>query len=56
MFAGEILIGGRSYLNEEEMTKDKFFNNRFEPASDIQHGRNVSYHTGDMAIPVRMGR
>lgn len=51
-FPGEILIGGCGvgvgYLNEEQLTGDKFLPNKFVSASDLQHGWNVSYRTGDV--------
>ncbi|KAH6844804.1 hypothetical protein B0I37DRAFT_446777 [Chaetomium sp. MPI-CAGE-AT-0009] len=51
-FPGEILIGGCGvgvgYLNEEQLTNDKFLPNKFVSAWDIQHGWNVSYRTGDV--------
>ena len=51
-FPGEIVIGGCGvgigYLNEEQLTKDKFINNKFASDSDLQDGWNVAYRTGDM--------
>ncbi|KAK4098329.1 hypothetical protein N658DRAFT_509667 [Parathielavia hyrcaniae] len=51
-FPGEILIGGCGvgvgYLNEEQLTNDRFLTNKFESAWDLEHGWTVSYRTGDV--------
>ncbi|KAK3290153.1 uncharacterized protein B0H64DRAFT_453112 [Chaetomium fimeti] len=51
-FPGEILIGGCGvgigYLNEKQLTDDKFLPNKLVSAWDVQHGWNVSYRTGDV--------
>ncbi|KAK0664508.1 hypothetical protein QBC41DRAFT_380647 [Cercophora samala] len=51
-FPGEILIGGCGvgvgYLNEEQLTRDKFLTNKFASDSDLEHGWDVAYCTGDM--------
>ncbi|KAL2193558.1 hypothetical protein P885DRAFT_44991, partial [Corynascus similis CBS 632.67] len=51
-FPGEILIGGCGvgigYLNEEQLTNDKFLTDKFESAWDVAHGWTVSYRTGDV--------
>ncbi|KAK4205028.1 hypothetical protein QBC40DRAFT_261048 [Triangularia verruculosa] len=51
-FPGEIVIGGCGvgvgYLNEEGLTKDKFLVNKFASDSDLRHGWNMCYRTGDM--------
>ncbi|KAH6628919.1 hypothetical protein F5144DRAFT_655621 [Chaetomium tenue] len=51
-FPGEILIGGCGvgvgYLDEEQLTNDKFLPNKFVSTWDVKHGWNVSYRTGDV--------
>ncbi|KAL2015562.1 hypothetical protein VTK56DRAFT_5221 [Thermocarpiscus australiensis] len=51
-FPGEIVIGGCGvgvgYLNEEQLTRDKFLRDTgFESSWDRQHGWTVCYRTGD---------
>ncbi|TEY65541.1 hypothetical protein BOTCAL_0139g00080 [Botryotinia calthae] len=51
-FPGEILIGGcgvaSGYLNNTELTEEKFLINIFESSAASKKGWNVSYRTGDM--------
>jgi hybrid polyketide synthase/nonribosomal peptide synthetase ACE1 len=51
-FPGEILIGGCGvavgYLNNEDLTKEKFLPNTFEAGAYHDNGWNMSYRTGDM--------
>ncbi|KAI8962427.1 hypothetical protein F5Y11DRAFT_365984 [Daldinia sp. FL1419] len=51
-FSGEILIGGCGvgigYLNNEDLTKEKFPPNAFATQSDRQKGWHTAYLTGDM--------
>ena len=51
-FPGEILIGGcgiaTGYLDDEELTKEKFLTKNFGPVTDRERGWNMAYRTGDM--------
>ncbi|CAG0906259.1 unnamed protein product, partial [Cyprideis torosa] len=48
---GELYIGGaglaRGYLNNEELTRERFVPNPFASASDIEKGHTRLYRTGD---------
>lgn len=51
-FPGEILIGGcgvaSGYLNNVELTQEKFLINTFESSAASEKGWNILYRTGDM--------
>ncbi len=50
---GELYLGGigvaRGYLNREELTQERFINNPFLTAEELEDGRNLRlYRTGDL--------
>ena len=50
---GELYIGGaglaRGYLNQPELTKERFIDNPFATSEDIEKGYTRLYKTGDLA-------